>query len=767
MTLWYGGTILVTAVILTWLWLHSPENSTVGREQDSAATAQYIGGQACAQCHTKEYEAWRGSHHELAMQPANEKTVLGNFANAKFTYGDITSTFFKRDDKFTVRTDGPDGKLAEFEIRYTFGVAPLQQYLIELPGGRLQALSIAWDSRPQAKGGQRWFHLYPNERITYTDELHWTGMRQNWNFMCAECHSTNLQKNYDAQKREYKTSWSEINVSCEACHGPASGHVVWAREQPPTSTGQKAYPTDPRKGLTVVLDERKNIHWSPNPETGNAQRSSPRTTSTEIQLCARCHSRRAQLFGDYQPREPLMNSYLPSLLVQGLYYSDGQINDEVYEYGSFIQSRMYHAGVTCSDCHEPHSGNLRAEGNVMCATCHSPEKYQTATHHHHETGSAGAACVNCHMPTKTYMIVDPRRDHSFRIPRPELSTRLGTLNACNDCHKDKPSQWAANKVREWYGHDPQGYQRFAEALHAARTDALQAESRLVNLTRDAAQPAIARATAVTELGSRLTPRSIGAVADSLHDSDPLVRAAALDALEHVQPEQRWQIAHDLLRDPVRAVRMRAAGLLAGVRTDSLAPEERNELQKASEEYLAAQKFNADDPAAWVNLGIFYLARADTKKAEEAYRAALALDPGWVPAYVNLADLMRAINRDGESEKILRAGTARQPKAAALHHSLGLLQVRQKNLPGALESLKRATELAPENARYSYVYAVALHSSGNSKAAITRLKNIVADHPADRDALEALTSFYNQRGNIGEAEKYAARLRALLENDKPS
>jgi tetratricopeptide (TPR) repeat protein len=452
------------------------------------------------------------------------------------------------------------------------------------------------------------------------------------------------------------------------------------------------------KGLAVVFDERKNIQWLPNPETGNARRSSPRTTSTEIQLCARCHSRRAQLFGDEQPREPLMDSYLPSLLVQGLYHSDGQINGEVYEYGSFIQSRMYHAGVTCSDCHEPHNGTLRGEGNAMCATCHSVEKYQATTHHHHETRSAGAACVKCHMPTKTYMIVDPRRDHSFRIPRPEVSTRLGTPNACNDCHKDKPSQWAADKVREWYRHDPKGYQQFAEALHAARGDALQAESRLVNLARDGEQPAVARATAVAELGSRLTPRSIGAVANSLHDSDPLVRAAALDALEHVQPEQRWQIAHDLLRDPVRAVRMRAAGLLAAIRTERLAPEERNQLQKASEEYLAAQKFNADDPAAWVNLGIFFVARGDSNKAEEAYRAALALDPGWVPAYVNLADLMRVTNREDEGEKILRAGIARQPKAAALHHSLGLVQVRQKNLPAALASLKRATELAPENSR---------------------------------------------------------------------
>jgi predicted Zn-dependent protease len=247
----------------------------------------------------------------------------------------------------------------------------------------------------------------------------------------------------------------------------------------------------------------------------------------------------------------------------------------------------------------------------------------------------------------------------------------------------------------------------------------------------------------------------------------MVRGAALEALGQIPLVQRWQAAHKLLRDPVRVVRMRAAGLLAAIRPETLAPADRTDLQRASDEYVAAQRHNADDPAAQVNLGNFYAARGDGKQTEEAYRAALDLDPNWVPAYVNLADLMRAMNRDSEGEKILRAGIARQPKAAALYQSLGLAQVRQKNLPDALVSLKRAMDLAPKEARYGYVYAVALHSTGKAEEAIARLKRILLEHPAEREVLDALVSFHSERGETAEANKYSTRLRALLTNDNRS
>ncbi len=688
-----------------------------------APKPEFVGRAACAGCHAEQDRLWQGSHHDLAMQVANETSILGNFNDAEFKKDGVVSRFYRRDGHYWVRTDGPDGRLADFEVKYTFGYLPLQQYLLELPGGRLQALSIAWDSRPKEQGGQRWFHLYPNEHITHTDELHWTKLSQNWNYMCAECHSTNLQKNYDQTSRSYRTTWSEINVACEACHGPGSQHITWANANKNLGTASTglvgpSLQDSATKGLALLLDERKGIHWVIDPVSGNATRNPPRNTDKEIQTCARCHARRAQLLPDYQYGQPLMGTHLPSLLQQTLYHADGQIDGEVYEYGSLLQSKMVHAGVTCTDCHEPHSLKLRVPGNGVCLQCHSAEKYATEKHHFHPTDSPGANCVDCHMPVKNYMVVDPRRDHSFRIPRPDLSVKLGTPNACNSCHADKSTRWAMGKVRQWVGRDPKSYQNYAGTLHAIRTQTADAETRLLELLGENDQPAIAKATAVSALGQRLTQESLPFLAEALGNTDPLVRAAAVEALEPLPPQQRWALAHGLLRDPVRVVRVLVAGVLAEVPAEQVPNEEQADFQKATDDFLASQRFNADEPGAQVNLGNFYAVRGEHGKAEAAFREALALNSDWMPAYANLADLYRQTGRDAEGETLLREGLDIQPKSAALYHSLGLLQVRQKNMASALGSLKRAVELAPNDARFAYVYAVALASAGHTREART-------------------------------------------------
>ena len=725
--------LAITVLAGGWLtYWKSPDARQVSGQPPSRMEASYVGRQACAGCHAGQDRLWQGSHHDLAMQEANEGIVLGDFRDAEFRKDGVVSRFFRQDGRYLVRTDGLDGELADFEIKYTFGFTPLQQYLVELPGGRHQALSIAWDSRPKAQGGQRWFHLYPDEKIDYKDELHWTKRSQNWNYMCAECHSTNLQKNYDPASRTYRTAASEIDVACEACHGPGSNHVAWAGRKPGFER------IDARtRGLTVLLNERQRIQWTIDPASGNAHRSIPRSSDREIQACARCHARRAQLAGDYRYGQ-LMDTHLPSLLQETLYHADGQIEGEVYEYGSFLQSKMYAAGATCSDCHEPHSLKLRAPGNGVCLQCHGQNKYDTDKHHFHNTGSDGARCVNCHMPARTYMVVDPRRDHSFRVPRPDLSVRLGTPNACTNCHADKPDRWAADKVRQWYGHDPKGYQNYAETLHAARTGATDAEARLLALLRDKDQPAIARATAASELGRWLSANSLPALAGALGDADPQVRAAAVEALASLPPDQLWQFAHPLLSDPAKAVRMLAASALAGIPVEQVPRAERADFGRAIDEYLASLRFNADEPAAQINLGNFHAARGESAEAEQSYREALAIDPDWLPAYVNLADFYRQTNRDREGESLLREGLARQPKAAILHHSLGLLQVRQKHRPEALASLKQAMELDPDDARFSYVYAVALHGAGHTRQAKVIVEASLKKAPGD-PALNALRS----------------------------
>ena len=378
-------------------------NISAVHADDLARSAEYVGQKVCAKCHVEQSSLWQGSHHDLAMQRADENSVLGDFSNTTFTYAGITSRFFKKNKKFMVHTDGADGKLHDFEIKYTFGVTPLQQYLVELEGGRLQALSIAWDTREKSAGGQRWFHLYPDENVTYTDELHWTRSLANWNGMCAECHSTNLQKNYDSSTDAFKTSWSEINVSCEACHGPASNHLDWANNKSDKKSENKfddktAGELIENKGFDVPFDERNDVLWKLNEVTGNAVRSNARNSHKEIDVCAQCHSRRSVISDDYSPGRPFLDHYKPRLLDEGMYFADGQIQDEVYVYGSFMQSKMQHKGVTCSDCHEPHSLELRHEGNGVCLQCHAANTFDTKKHHFHQMDSTGALCAECHMP---------------------------------------------------------------------------------------------------------------------------------------------------------------------------------------------------------------------------------------------------------------------------------------------------------------------------------------------------------------------------------
>ena len=382
--------------------------------------AHFVGGTICATCHAAETARWEGSHHAQAMQVATPATVLGDFADKKLDHFGVVTTFSRAGEKFMVHTDGPDGSLHDYAIAYTFGVYPLQQYLIAMPGGRLQALGIAWDRRPKEQGGQRWFHLYPDQKLPAGDRLHWTGRDQTWNYMCADCHSTNLNKGYDLTTNTYDTSWSDMSVSCEACHGPGSRHVAWAQMHAAASPNAPGLSSTDREGLTNWLKATDQGHWEMNPETGIARRTEP-LASAEVDACAACHSRRRVIAKDALPSTPLLDSYAPADLEPGLYHADGQIDGEVFEYGSFVQSRMFHAGVTCSDCHEPHGLALRAEGNALCGQCHMPAKFDTAEHHHHEPDSVGAKCVNCHMPTKTYMMVDRRRDHSLRVPRPDLS----------------------------------------------------------------------------------------------------------------------------------------------------------------------------------------------------------------------------------------------------------------------------------------------------------------------------------------------------------
>src|SRR5512133_491458 len=336
-----------------------------GRDDAAGSASRFVGAAQCGQCHARELAAWRGSQHSVAMQEATPSTVLGRFDGASFVNGGVTYTFVRRRNESVVSIASAGDAPAEYTIRYTFGVWPLQQYLIELPGGHVQALLVAWDARPSNAGGQRWFSLSPGTEASHTDRLHWTGREYNWNYMCADCHSTAVRKNYEATADSFHTAFAEINVACESCHGPGSAHVSWAKYP---SFLRRAFWKDDR--LQSKLTERHGVAWIIDSATGNAHRSSPRISEREIQTCAQCHSRRNHIADGYTPGAPLLDYYAPIPLVAGLYYPDGQQRDEVYTVASFLQSKMSSAGVTCADCHDPHTAKPRKPGNQVCGQCH-------------------------------------------------------------------------------------------------------------------------------------------------------------------------------------------------------------------------------------------------------------------------------------------------------------------------------------------------------------------------------------------------------------
>ncbi|MCM8626231.1 tetratricopeptide repeat protein [Accumulibacter sp.] len=735
----------------------SPEHTAVAAPVTGLPTASYVGGAVCASCHPEQHAAASGSHHDRAMAEASESTVLGNFANAQFTHRGVTSTFFRRDGRYFVRTDGPDGRLADFEIRYTFGFTPLQQYLVPFPDGRLQALGIAWDSRPKGEGGQRWFHLYGERKLRPGDPLHWTGIDQVWNYQCADCHSTNLRKNYDPSTNRYATTWTDIKVGCEACHGPGSNHVAWARKE-----GDWQRFAD--RGLTIALDERLGVSWSIDPRTGNAVRSKSRESSREIETCARCHARRGQFSDRWHAGDRFADGFRASLIEPGLYYADGQMRDEVYNYASLLASRMHAAGVTCSDCHDPHSQKLRAPGSAVCGQCHAPDKFAVAAHHHHREGSPGAECPACHMPTTTYMVVDPRHDHSFSIPRPDRSVRLGVPNACTRCHDDRKPEWAADALRSWYPQPKPGFQTFADVFVDADRGAPGAARRLAGIVDDAQQSAIARASALRRLGSDLGPATLPAIGRALADADPLVRAAAAEALGAGDEETRLRWLPPLLGDPVREVRMNAARALAGPAESRLAAGDRAKFGQALAEYVEAEKFNADRPEGRTNLGNLHAARGQYDEAIAAYGSALELDPAFVIAAVNLADVYGTLGQEQRAEATLRAAIARDPQSAEVRFALGLSLVRQKRSREALEAFAEAVRLAPGNPHYAYVQAVALAESGQAGRAIDILDRALTSHPDDRELLLALAQLRYARGQREQAAAHLRHLATLAPDD---
>lgn len=727
------------------------QDAAIPLSEDLSGESVYVGAKTCAGCHAEQAQLWAGSHHDLAMQVAKDVSVLGDFADAEFVHHDSRTVFSRRGDEYVVNTAGADGRPAEFTVRYTFGVYPLQQYLVELPDGKLQALSVAWDSRAAQAGGQRWFHVYGDERIDHNDVLHWTRPSQNWDTMCADCHSTGLIKRYDLETGSFDTSWAEINVACEACHGPGSRHVAWAGA-PSASVN---------KGLTVALDERHDITWLLDDATGNSRRSAPRQSDTEINTCAPCHSRRSRIADAPMPGDEFLDGYLPALLREPLYHADGQIQDEVYVYGSFLQSRMYQQGVTCSDCHEPHSLALRAPGAEVCLQCHAAEKFATADHQLHPRGSVGANCIECHMPPTTYMQIDPRHDHSFRIPRPDLSVVFGTPLACDHCHTDADAGWALEVLRERNRLPANAATHWSTRLAESARSPLQSRDLLLGLAADFSVPDIVRVSAIDRLQLGGDAAASIVVGERALSSSPLIRWAVARVLQTGDVATRVRYGPALLDDPVRAVRLTTASALASLSLETLPAAVYPKLERGLSEYIDAQLVSAERAESHVNIGNLQRKRRRPEKSEQAYLTAIDLNPFFVPAYVNLADLYREQARESEADILLREALDRLPGQAALNHSLGLSLIRQGRMVEALEELALAAGSDDAIARFALVYALAVDAQGRSGEAIAYLETAIKRFGDDPSLLASLANIYQRMGNEQAARAIAERARAAL------
>jgi predicted CXXCH cytochrome family protein len=691
----------------------------------------YTGNASCQSCHQQEHAQWLTSHHFMAMQPANDSTVLGNFNDAVFTADGVTSRFFKKNGKFFINTQSETGANVDYEVKYIFGFTPLQQYLVEFAGGHMQVPRVSWDTK-----AKKWFHQYAGDKIPAGDWLHWTGNAQNWNTMCASCHSTNVQKGYNPETDTYHTTYNDINVSCESCHGPGKNHIDYIN-------GEEYKKGHKKPGSLLMLYKEQG-------------------QMAEVNMCGYCHARRVDLTGNVLPGNELMQDLIAELPTTEFFYADGQMNDEDYNYTSFLQSKMFHRGVKCTNCHNPHSGKLRNEGPLVCAQCHNQQQYEAPSHTLHAVNTTGVNCVTCHMPSKMYMGNDLRHDHSFRIPRPDLTAKYGTPNTCNACHKDKSAQWAADEIAKGYGKPP-AYHFSEDLIPGSRLDA-GSVAHLGRLMGDTGAPDIVRAAAVRYYSQISSIQRGATLLAYLTDTSAMVRYASTRALAGL-PSSNWKDAvAPLLADPVRAVRIAAADLFVGLPSSELPAGNYEAYTKAKQELDKFTLYPTDFAMGNLQAGDYYRRQNDLAMAEKFYRRAVAKDSQMVNARVNLASTLNATGRNQEALAQLVQASRIQPQNDHVFYTMGLLYAEMKNLPAAEEALKKAFTINKYNIRSQYNYGLLLQQSGKAAAAEKVYLAALKTEPQNGDLLNAITILNMQQGNVQKAMEMGRLLKQYHGNN---
>lgn len=711
---------------------------------DVYANPGYVGSESCASCHQEQTTAWQSSHHYQAMQPANAMSVLGDFSDTQVQFHSITTRFYTKQGDYFVTTADQKGEQKTFQVAYTFGFEPLQQYLIRMDDGHVQALNIAWDSRSKEAGGQRWFHLQQDEDINPEHPFFWTRHFQNWNSRCADCHSTNVQVNYDSKTHQFATTYSDVNVGCESCHGPGKSHRMLVQNEAftPDNTG---FDTPSKQGYQWRFDGERPIALR---QAGATDRAN------EIEICGACHSLRTRLSEPGVPGNTYHDEFAIQLLNPPNYHANGLIQEEVFVLGSFLQSKMHEQGVTCSNCHNPHSGRLISEGNTLCAQCHAPSTYDRPEHHRHTTGSEGAQCVACHMPATTYMSVDPRRDHSFSVPNPSVRS-----NACLACHTEPSiaAQWPTSALTNWDGLAADT--AWARLMERTQNHDILATREASVLIQEGELTAMRVATLLSQFAGMPSRVSAETAVALLGSESPLVRRAAVMALSGLPGPTKWSLLQGVLDDPSRSVRIELARTLADV-SASLNGEDTLRLAKLLAEYRAALALQAYSPGSQLERSQLALRLGRPWEAEEAINSALKIEPNYVPALLNLADLYRAQGKTQSVEPLLKKALKMAPDSAAAQHSLGLFFVRQKNYQAALKHLALAAHQTEATPRYVYVYAVALDNQSKTQQAIDELKRANTRWPNQFEHLVTLIAYLEKTGQTQEVLPYVSQLSAI-------
>ena len=714
----------------------------------------------CSNCHEQQTKAWQRSHHALAMAAATQAkgedslqlspAVLGDFSDATAQHHGLSATF-RTVDGHPVMSLKRDNRTKHYLVTHSFGVTPLQQYLTKTEDGRRQVLPFSWDTRPKTEGGQRWITLHPGEDITPADRLHWQQPLANWNGMCADCHSTGLVRNYSTETNQFATTSTHLNVGCGSCHG------VNPHEANPIARGSSAgfkprYPLANSENKTAAAENDLD------------RASSARKTA---EICAGCHSLRTPLVDGINPELPYLDQFAPSLLNPTLYFPDGQIKEEVYVWGSFLQSRMHAEGVTCGNCHDPHSQKLKAEGNALCGQCHLAQQYDTQAHHQHDPKSTGAQCVNCHMPTRTYMVVDDRRDHSFHVPDPLLSQSLGSPDACTSCHEGKSQQWAASALGDWRGNETSAVATSSSATknphkalwqHQFNGSALTNES-LAKLLGDKTLPEISRASALMQqasLSGALTPELLRT---ALASKEPILTLAAANASGSLPITQRETLLAPLLAHQFRAIRIAAANQLR----DS------NLLTASASKESPSRAFNeadtADRVSSWrgeglLNQGLNAEREGETASAVQNYTQAISRDPYFEPGYINLTELYRRQGDSRREQLIYTQGLKALPNSTVLRYSYALHLIRRKNPAGALKQTTYALSKDPASQSNAYLHMLLYDNLGKTQQGILWLRNNLKHH---RQSTQVLQIGAKQAQKLGDTESltvFATALKSL-------